>query len=229
VCSLHLTPDCEREKCAGQVRLGMDLTQQHFIFIGTLGLLLVGPKAHEYDAFVVPYCNLQAMMMSAGTVYERFSHIFQMLDEAMNLTHDIESTPYNVGRIQFLMSRASSEITILDLVIKQLQQAVQKALMPPEPRDEVGIRIYRALRCRSWQTSVLARVKALQGLMTDALRKVGYIRRFTDLINKHNLYHSIRRTNNMASVLCVGEFLGARTFTCMPSPSDCIARQRPQC
>ncbi len=194
----------------------MDLTQQHFIFIGTLGLLLVGPKAHEYDAFVVPYCNLQAMMMSAGTVYERFSHIFQMLDEAMNLTHDIESTPYNVGRIQFLMSRASSEITILDLVIKQLQQAVQKALMPPEPRDEVGIRIYRALRCRSWQTSVLARVKALQGLMTDALRKVGYIRRFTDLINKHNLYPSIRRTNNMASVLCVGEFLGARTFTCMP-------------
>jgi len=56
---------------SGQVRIGKDLTEQHFLFIGTLGLLLVGPKAHEYDAFVVPYCNLQAMMLSAGTVYER--------------------------------------------------------------------------------------------------------------------------------------------------------------
>jgi len=185
----------------------VDLTQQHFLFIGTIGLLLVGPKAHEYDAYVVPFCNLQAMMMSAGTVYERFSHIFQMLDEAMNLTHDIESTPYNVGRIQFLMSRASSEINILDLVIKQLEQAVKKALMPPEPRDEVGIRIYSAIKCRGWQTSVLARVKALKNLMNDALRKVGYIRRFTDLINKHNLYHSVRRTNNNASALCLGEFM----------------------
>ena len=187
------------------MRAGVDLTQQHFLFIGTIGLLLVGPKAHEYDAYVVPFCNLQAMMMSAGTVYERFSHIFQMLDEAMNLTHDIESTPYNVGRIQFLMSRASSEINILDLVIKQLEQAVKKALMPPEPRDEVGIRIYSAIKCRGWQTSVLARVKALKNLMNDALRKVGYIRRFTDLINKHNLYHSIRRTNNNASALCLGD------------------------
>jgi hypothetical protein len=104
----------------GQVRLGKDLTEQHFLFIGTLGLLLVGPQAHEYDAFVVPYCNLQAMMLAAGTVYERFNHIFQMLDEAMNLTYDIESTPYNVGRIQFLMSRSTSETTILNLVIQQL-------------------------------------------------------------------------------------------------------------
>jgi len=71
-----------------------------------------------------------------------------MLDEAMNLTYDIDSTPYNVGRIQFLMSRAASEITILDLVIKQLQLAVTRALMPPEPRDEVGIRLYSALQCR---------------------------------------------------------------------------------
>jgi hypothetical protein len=37
------------------------------LFIGTLGVLLVGDKAHEYDAFVVPFCNLQAMMLSAGT------------------------------------------------------------------------------------------------------------------------------------------------------------------
>ena len=74
-----------------------------------------------------------------------------------------------------IISDEASVINILDLVIKQLQQAVLKALMPPEPRDEVGIRIFRALRCRSWQTSVLARVKALQNLMTDSLRKVAYI------------------------------------------------------
>ena len=60
-----------------------------------------------------------------------------------------------------IISDEASEINILDLVIKQLQQAVLKALMPPEPRDEVGIRIFRALRCRSWQTSVLARVTPL--------------------------------------------------------------------
>jgi hypothetical protein len=35
------------------VRAGVDLTQQHFLFIGTIGLLLVGPKAHEYDAYVL--------------------------------------------------------------------------------------------------------------------------------------------------------------------------------
>jgi len=187
-------------------------------------------------------------------VYERFNHIFQMLDEAMNLTHDIESTPFNVGRIQFLMARAASEINILDLVISQLEEGVQKALMPPEvnslcslkdclriftsittrcgkrsgvgrtcpkghsqvaccalmmtfemfvqPRDEVGIRIYTALECRSWQTSILARVSALKNLMTDAQRKVGYIRRFTDLVNKHELYHSVRRTGNHSYRLC---------------------------
>ena len=193
--------------------MGKDLTGQHFLFIGTLGLLLVGPKAHEYDAFVVPYCNMQSMMISAGTIYERFNHIFQMLDEAMNLTHDIESTPYNVGRIQFLMSRSSSEINILDIVIKQLRQAMAKALMPPEPRDEVGIRLYTALQVRSWQKSALSRTKALQGLMTDALRKVGYIRRFTDLINKHNLYHSVRRTNNLSARLVLGMLRGVTACT----------------
>jgi hypothetical protein len=67
-------------------------------------------------------------------VYERFNHIFQMLDEAMDLTYDIDSTPFNVGRIQFLMARASSEINILDLVISQLEEGVSKALMPPEVR-----------------------------------------------------------------------------------------------
>lgn len=67
-------------------------------------------------------------------MYERFNHIFQMLDEAMNLTYDIESTPFNVGRVQFLMARASSEINILDLVISQLEEGVTKALMPPEVR-----------------------------------------------------------------------------------------------
>ena len=108
-----------------------------------------------------------------------------MLDEAMNLTYDIETTPYNVGRIQFLMARATSEINILDLIISQLEEGVEKALMPPEPRNEVGIRIYSALECRNMQKSVLARVKALKNLMTDAQRKTGYIRRYTDLVNKH--------------------------------------------
>ena len=110
-----------------------------------------------------------------------------MLDEAMNLTYDIETTPYNVGRIQFLMARATSEINILDLIISQLEEGVEKALMPPEPRNEVGIRIYSALECRNMQKSVLARVKALKNLMTDAQRKTGYIRRYTDLVNKHAL------------------------------------------
>lgn len=71
-----------------------------------------------------------------------------------------------------------------------------------QPRDEVGIRIYTALQCRSWQASILARVGALQNLMTDAQRKIGYIRRFTDLINKHELCHSVRRTGNHAYRLC---------------------------
>ena len=43
--------------------------------------------------------------------------------------------------IQILMSRSSSEINILNLVLQQLELAVKKALMPPEPRDEVGIQI----------------------------------------------------------------------------------------
>ena len=77
-----------------------------------------------------------------------------------------------------------------------------ETLPPAQPRDEVGIRIYSALQCRSWQTAILARVGALQNLMTDAQRKVGYIRRFTDLINKHELYHSVRRTGNHAHRLC---------------------------
>ncbi len=72
-------------------------------------------------------------------MYERFNHIFQMLDEAMNLTYDIESTPFNVGRIQFLMARAASEINILDLVISQLEEGVQKALMPPEVNSSCSL------------------------------------------------------------------------------------------
>ena len=187
----------------GQVRLGKDLTEQHFLFIGTIGLLLVGPRAHNYDAYVVPFCNLQAMMLAAGTIYERFNHIFQMLDEAMNLSFNIETTPFNVGRVQFLMSRAASEINILDFVISQLVEGVQKALMPPEPRDELGIRIYTVLQCRSWQKRIGQRVKALQGLMRDALRKTGYIQRYTDLVNKHELFHSVRRTNDWTFSLCL--------------------------
>ena len=64
-----------------------------------------------------------------------------MLDQALHLAHDIDSTPYNPDHIQILMSRSSSEINILNLVLQQLELAVKKALMPPEPRDEVGIRI----------------------------------------------------------------------------------------
>lgn len=143
------------------------------------------------------------MMLVAGAVYERFNHIFEMLDEAMDLADDTESTPFNVDRVQFLMASASQvsthnnttphksqvskhtaakredtsvewdcvvrqaavpslpravrrstltcgsvlcqEINILNLIVKHLADAVERALMPPEPRDEVARRTCCAL------------------------------------------------------------------------------------
>ena len=137
----------------------------------------------------------------------------------MNLTYDIETTPYNVGRIQFLMARATSEINILDLIISQLEEGVEKALMPPEPRNEVGIRIYSALECRNMQKSVLARVKALKNLMTDAQRKTGYIRRYTDLVNKHALTHSVRRTDAFTHQLVQATKITTLKVICTFKPS----------
>jgi hypothetical protein len=160
----------ELAQIIGQIRFAADLGEKHFLFMGSIGLLMVGARSHEYDSFVVPFSNLQAMMLVAGAVYERFNHIFEMLDEAMTLAEDTESTPFNVQRVQFLMSQSSQEINILNMIVQHLADAVERAIMPPEPRDEVGIRLYRALRCRQWQKSVRERTRALQNLMIDAQR-----------------------------------------------------------
>jgi len=63
--------EMEIAQIIGPVRLGKDLTEQHFLFIGVLGVMVVGPRAHQYDSFVVPFCNLQAMMGSCGTSSKR--------------------------------------------------------------------------------------------------------------------------------------------------------------
>ena len=60
----------------------------------------------------------------------------------------------------------------------------------------MGVRIYSALKCRQQQAEILVRVKALKNLMVDAQRKVGYIQRATDMINRHGLNNSVRRTND---------------------------------
>jgi hypothetical protein len=52
----------------GPIKYGKDLGEKHFLFMGSTGILVVGPKCYIYDAFLVPFCCLQGMMMVAGQV-----------------------------------------------------------------------------------------------------------------------------------------------------------------
>ena len=186
----------EMAQIIGQIRFAKDLSNSHFFFMGTIGVLLVGARAHLYDAFLVPYANLQALMLAADTIFARFNHIFEMLDAAMELVHVPDGAPYNVELVQDLMSRAAQEINLLGVVISHMRAAGERALMPPEPHDEVGIALFAALRCRQWQASVIARAKSLEQLIVDAERKVNHLKPFATVVNKHGLLKRVVETGD---------------------------------
>eukprot|EP00284_Hemiselmis_tepida_P009437 CAMPEP_0174943296 /NCGR_PEP_ID=MMETSP1355-20121228/76336_1 /TAXON_ID=464990 /ORGANISM="Hemiselmis tepida, Strain CCMP443" /LENGTH=888 /DNA_ID=CAMNT_0016190527 /DNA_START=8 /DNA_END=2670 /DNA_ORIENTATION=- len=181
--------DTENEiaQIIGPVRFGKDLGNKHFLFMGTLGLLCVGAKSYEYDAFLVPYCSLQAMMLMAAQVYDRFNHIIQMLDEAMGLTEQPDSDPYSVQRVQYLVAQSGTELGFMDVTVAHLADSIDRALMPPEPWDQISINIYAALKCRMWQTNVRKRANALRELIVASKRKLVFLRLYTDSINQHGL------------------------------------------
>ena len=192
----------ELAQLVGQVRFGRDLGERHLLFVGTGGLLLVGPRAHELDAYVVPYCNLQGMMLAAGTAFERMSHMGRMLDDAVALSEAPAASAEGEARVQRLVTRAASESVVLELAIRQLATAVDSALMPPEPRDAVGQALYAALRCRQWQLSLRARATALTRLVADSRRKAQRLRTSAGHVNQGGLLRCVRRTGeNVAGMV----------------------------
>lgn len=188
--------DTENEiaQIIGTVKYGKDLGDKHFLFMGSRGILVVGPRIHGYDAFLVPYCALQGMILIAGQVYDRFNHIIAMLDEAMTLTDNPDSTPTSVQRVQYLIAASATELGFMDITISHLADSVDKAFMPPEPWDHISIRIYTSLQCRQLQSSVRKRAIALVGLITDCKRKLMFLRSYTDSINQHEL---MKKAGNM--------------------------------
>ncbi|EKX48944.1 hypothetical protein GUITHDRAFT_68453, partial [Guillardia theta CCMP2712] len=115
----------------GSVRSGHDLAKQHFLFVGSTGILLVGEQAHEYDSFLVPYCSLQSLQLITGVLFECFNHLNSLIDEGLRLLQELESNPYNVARIQFVMTHSFKELHKLDLVLKHISDSIKEAAMPP--------------------------------------------------------------------------------------------------
>ena len=186
----------ELAQLIGQVRFGRDLGERHFLFVGTGGLLLVGPRSHEFDAYLVPYGNLQGMMLTASRAFEQINHICHMLDHALALSESNVTSPHDEDRVQRLVARATSESVVLELVIRQLATAVEGALMPPEPRDLVGHALYAALRCRQWQVALQDRTAALERVIADARRKAAQLRRSADHVNRSCLLRRVRGTGD---------------------------------
>ena len=49
------------------------------------------------------------MMVSADTVFARFNHIFEMLDQAMDLVQHTDTTPFNVEQGALLDRKNTSQ------------------------------------------------------------------------------------------------------------------------
>ena len=80
----------EMAQIIGAIKYGKDLGEKHFLFMGCTGILVVGPKCYLYDAFLVPFCCLQGMMMVAGQVQFHILVTVLALDQISAARHPMK-------------------------------------------------------------------------------------------------------------------------------------------
>lgn len=181
----------------GEIHTCRDLGDEDTIFIGNEGVMLVGPKARNFEKLVIKYLSLMVIDHAIQRLYARLRTVNNTLIKCHHII--LERRAETVGRLnpRDIINAAGVDLMLLWTMMQHIIRAIEDYQLVDRPTEALQQRLWEMLELASYKGQIVYRSKDLQRLF---LRTQNEVRALTDIadvedrIDLEEVFHSVDKT-----------------------------------
>ena len=158
----------ELKQVLGEIYAAEDLSGEDIIIIGKDGILMSGPNAPGLEAFLLYFTSLLCREVFIRNYFQRTFVLTDTLAKIRQLALQYQQDPDNISRLQMAISEASRDLIMLEETLSYLAESLEDMLVPEEPHDARGKKLFDVLNCKGMSHSIKMRVDDMTKLISGA-------------------------------------------------------------